>query len=436
MELSGADAAYLTAGLALLAAIVLPTLTRRVPISSPLVLLVIGVAIGASTLADPIPLDLQEHRSVVEHVTELTVLVALMGVGLAIDRPLRLRSLASWRAWSPTWRLLAIAMPLSIAGVVALGLAAGLPLAVALLLGASLAPTDPVLASDVQVGGPTVADPESDETTEEHSEERSEVRFALTSEAGLNDGLAFPFVYAAILLAAGGSLWSGVATWVGFYLILKVVIGVVVGVAVGALLARLAFRSRAESMRLAERGDPLFALAALLTAYGVAELLQGYGFLAVFACAMAVRAAERGSSYHRGLHELTERLELLLTLLGLLFLGIALGRGLLGSLTWWGALIGVALVFVIRPLAGWLSLSIAPRDHDKPGGLTPAERWVVAFFGVRGVGSVFYLTYGAAEIHDIPAWVWATIAFTIVLSVTVHGVLATPVMRRVEESPA
>ncbi len=127
-------------------------------------------------------------------------------------------------------------MPLCIAGVALLGWWAGLAPAAALLLGAALAPTDPVLASDVQVAGPQTGDHEVDET--------DEVRFTLTSEAGLNDGLAFPFVYAAILLATEGAVSGWWAEWLGWYLIGKVVIGVLVGLVVGWALAQVAFRSR------------------------------------------------------------------------------------------------------------------------------------------------------------------------------------------------
>ncbi len=432
MHVSGADLVYLVAGLTLVLALIVPTIVQRAAVSSPIVLLAVGLGLGFSPLTDRVPLDLQENRAVIEHVTEFTVLVALMGVGLALDRPLRLLDRESWRTWSPTWRLLAIAMPLSIAGVTLLGTVAGLSLPLALLLGAALAPTDPVLASDVQVSGPDV-EMGDDEDEPTRSDERSEVRFALTSEAGLNDGLAFPFVYAALLLAAGGSVWGMTLEWVAVDLLWRVAAGIVVGVALGAGLGRLAFRSRAESTRIADRGDPLLALAALLTAYGAAEVVQGYGFIAVFCCAMALRAAERGHRYHRGMHELVERLELLMTLFALLYLGIALGHGLLGDLTLWGALIGISLVFVIRPVAGWIALSIRPRDSSQPGGLTRPERAVVAFFGVRGVGSIFYLAYGVGMLETaVEPWLWATVAFTIVLSVVVHGVLATPVMHRIE----
>jgi len=416
-----ADLVYLVAGGSLLLAVVLPDLLHRWAVSAPMVLVGVGMLIGLTSLPDDLPLDPQANRAAIEHVTELVVIVALMGVGLALDRPLRLRDPASWGRWGVTWRLLAIGMPLSIAAVALLGWVAGLAPAAALLLGAALAPTDPVLASDVQVAGPQTGDHEVDED--------DEVRFSLTSEAGFNDGLAFPFVYAAILVATEGSFWRPGLEWLGWYLVAKVVIGVVAGLAVGRLLAAVAFRSRSEALRVAERGESLLALAALVTSYGVAEVVHGYGFLAVFVCAMTFRSAERAHDYHAAMHEVVERLERLLTLFVLLVLGIALTRGLLGALEWWGAAIGLGLILVVRPVTGWLSLTLRRPGSDPC--LERGERWAVAFFGVRGVGSIYYLAYAGKEDSVLASDVlWSTVAFTIVASVLVHGVLAGPVMAR------
>jgi NhaP-type Na+/H+ or K+/H+ antiporter len=409
------------AGGSLLLAIVLPELLDRWAISSPMVLVAVGIALGLTPLPDGLPLDPQENRAAIEHVTELAVLVALMGVGLAIDRPLEVRNRASWRRWGATWRLLGIAMPLCIAGIALLGWGAGLAPAAALLLGAVLAPTDPVLASDVQVAGPQTGDHEVDES--------DELRFTLTSEAGLNDGLAFPFVYAAILLATEGAVQHWALEWVGFYLIGKVVLGVLAGLLVGRVLAYIAFRSASPSLRVAERGESLLALAALVTAYGIGEVVGGYGFLAVFVCAMTFRSAERDHDYHAAMHQVAERLERLLTLFVLLVLGIGLSRGLLASLDWRGVSIGLALIFLVRPVAGLIALSPGSRTSR----LTGPQRWAAAFFGVRGVGSIYYLAYAAGEAEELGAdWLWSTVAFTIVASVLVHGALASPVMRRVD----
>jgi len=422
-----ADFVYLVAGGSLLLAVVLPGLLHRWAVSAPMVLVGVGMLIGLTSLPDGLPIDPQTNRAAIEHVTELVVLVALMGVGLALDRPLRLLDPRSWGRWSLTWKLLAIGMPLTIGAVALLGWAAGLAPAAAVLLGAALAPTDPVLASDVQVAGPQTGDHEVDED--------DEVRFTLTSEAGLNDGLAFPFVYVAILLATEGAVSGWALEWVGWYLVGKVVIGVVAGILVGRLLAYTAFRSQSEALRVAERGESLLALAALVASYGVAEVVHGYGFLAVFACAMTFRSGERSHDYHAAMHDVAERLERLLTLFVLLVLGIALTRGLLDALDWRGVALGLGLIFVVRPLAGWVSLSVHRPGHRDD--LTTGERWAIAFFGVRGVGSLYYLAYASKEDSVLAAdWLWSTVAFTIVASVLVHGVLSTPVMARLgRESP-
>jgi NhaP-type Na+/H+ or K+/H+ antiporter len=425
-----AGAVYLLLGLSLLLAIVLPQLVHRFPVSPPMVLVALGMAIGLLPLDDSISLDPRDHHTLITHVTEFTVLVSLMGVGLAIDRTFDPRSWRSWRTWSPVWRLLLVTMPLTILGMAVLGWwVAGLAPAVALLLGAALAPTDPVLASDVQVEGPSV-----DDDAEEIDEE-DEVRFALTSEAGLNDGLAFPFVYAAVFLAGHGAVSGWGLRWLGWELVGKTVIGVAVGVALGWMLGRIAFRSRAQSLRVAETGEPLMALAALLLAYGASEVAGGYGFLAVFACAMTIRSAERSHDYHALMHQVVERLERLLTLLVLLFLGIGLTHGLLSHLDWRGVVVGLALVFVIRPLSGLLALSVGGdrMGRNRDLSLGRQERFATAFFGVRGVGSIYYLAYalGLAAFAE-ERWLWSTVAFTIVLSVVVHGVAVTPVMRALE----
>lgn len=422
----GADEVYLLTGLSLLLAVALPYALRTAALSAPVVLLGVGALIGLLPVPSAVRWTPTADRALIEHLTEFTVVIALMGVGLALDRPLSLRSFRSWRQWGTTWRLLAIAMPLSIAGIALLGWGLGLAPASAVLLGAVLAPTDPVLASDVQVAGPTTEEEEGDAET---IDEDDEVRFALTSEAGLNDGLAFPFVALAILAASTQSIGSWWLTWLAWDLVGKVIVGAAAGVVVGWLLAKAAFRSRRPSVRVAETGEPLLAIAAVLVSYGAAEVVGGYGFLSVFACAMTIRSAERNSSYHALMHEVIERLERLLTLVVLLLLGIALTGGLLADLTWRGVGIGVLLLLVVRPLSAWVSLRFL-----RGRVLGPGERWATAFFGVRGIGSLYYLAYamGNAKFAE-SGELWSTVTFTVTLSVLLHGVSATPIMRRLDQ---
>ncbi|GAB2675122.1 cation:proton antiporter [Kribbella swartbergensis] len=408
MRIDG-DGLYLVAGLALLLGAVLPRLLRRYAVSAPIAFLGAGMLLGL--VVDRERLSPLAEPDITEHLAELTVLIALMGVGLAIDRPIGLRR------WSVTWRLLFIAMPACVAAMAGAGWLLGVAPAVALLVGAVLAPTDPVLASDVQVQGPK---------TGEHAEpeEDDEVRFALTSEAGLNDGMAFPLVYLAVFVATKESVGGWALEWLAWDVVGKTVIGVAIGAGSGWLLGRMAFSAPLRSFRLADSREPVLALAMTLGVYGLAEVLHGYGFLAVFVAALALRAAERGHEYNVELHNFMEQLEHILTWGILLLLGIAVTGGLLRPLTLSGAVLGALLVLVIRPVTAWLALQRTEMRRS--------ERWVTAAFGVRGVGSVFYLAYVGPHFAGDLAWLWATVGFTVVLSVVLHGVAATPMMRMLE----
>lgn len=404
MESATIPAGYALAGIALLAAAILPRILNRLPLSPAIVF--VGVGFLASFVPGGMRLDLLESTVVVEHVTELCVIVALMGVGLALDRPLSLRG------WASPWRLLGIGMPLFIgaAAILAWGML-GVPVAAALLLGAVMAPTDPVLASEVQVGEPT-DDPGSED----------EVRFALSSEAGLNDGLAFPFVNAAILLVGGSFLqWGG--RWLAWDLLGKVVIGVAVGWLIGQVLARLAFRAPSP-VRFAQTAEAVLALSGVFLAYGIAELVGGYGFLAVFCAALAIRSCERGHEYHRVLHDFIGQVERLLTLGLLLILGYSAAE-LLAALTPAAAAWGLLTLLVIRPVTGWLAMLGAP--------VVVAERRSIAFFGVRGIGSFYYLAYalGQAGFADTDL-LWAMVTFTVLASIVIHGVTASPVLNTLD----
>lgn len=404
-----ADLAFAVAGVGALLAALLPRLLEGRPLSLPVAFLGLGMLVYALPLDLPDP-DPLAHGRVTEHLTEVGVIVALMGAGLKLDRPV------GWRRWSTTWRLLAIAMPGTIAAMAFLGWWwVGLAPAAAVLLGSALAPTDPVLASDVQVGEPT-----EDEDSED------EVRFALTSEAGLNDALAFPFVYAAIAMAAHHADPAGwVGRWAAVDVLYKLGVGVLLGLGTGWLLGRLFFRAAKESVRLAKHSEGFVALAATFLAYGITELAGGYGFLAVFVCAVSIRGSERSHSYHQVLHDFAEQIERLLTVLLLLLFGGAVVSGLLAPLTWRAAAAGLALVFVVRPLVAWLALRGAPG--------APAEHAVIAFFGIRGIGSFYYLAYATTTAAFPQAReLWALIGFVVIVSVVVHGISATPVMKRLD----
>ena len=333
-----------------------------------------------------------------EIVSEFCVVVGLFGVGLRIDR------LVDWGRWRPTVGLLAIAMPLTIGAVALLGwLGGGLSIAGALLLGAVLAPTDPVLAGDVQVGAPLEGG--------EHP-----VRFALTTEAGLNDGLAFPFVYLALAVAGAGAL-SGemLIDWLWRDVAYRIVVGGLAGVAIGWGLGKIMFDwPRANPLAETEAG--VIAIAGVLLAYGLTELIEGYGFIAAFVAGLTVRRSESGHEFHTKLHDFSEAIEHALTAVLLIALGAVLPV-VLAALDWPGVAIALGLIFVVRPVTAWIALSrVLPHSR---------ERMVVAFYGVRGIGSIYYLAYAGSHVDLVDeARLWAIVAFTILTSTIVHGFTA------------
>nr|WP_294692031.1 cation:proton antiporter [uncultured Friedmanniella sp.] len=393
-------------GLAAFAAALLPRLLGRVPISMPMVFLGLGILVFAVVPDLPTP-DPIAHPTFTTHLTEVCVVISLMGAGLALDRPV------GWQRWRSTWRLIGLTMVASI-GVMTLiaGTWLGFGLATALLLAAVLAPTDPVLASEVQVAEPAE---EADAPAED------EARFALTSEAGLNDGLAFPFTYAAVALSAAGLGWASFGHWLGVDLAWRLLAGVAIGLAAGWLLGKMFFSAPLQPLRLADHAEGFVALAATFLAYGLAELVHGYGFVAVFVCACTIRAAERSHGYHRVLHSYVEQLERLLTVLILVLLGGALARGLLSALQPRDIVVVVVLLLVIRPALGWLGMLGT--------GTGPRERAAIAFFGVRGIGSLFYISWALSHGQfEQPERLWAIVALTVAASVLLHGVTATPAM--------
>ena len=406
---------YAAAGLAVFAAALLPRLLARAPVSMPMVFLGAGVLLFTVVDALPDP-DPVAYGDVTVHLTEVGVIISLMGAGLALDRPV------GRRTWATTWRMLGVAMPLCMLGLTLLGLwVLGLGLAAAVLVAAALAPTDPVLASEVQVGEP------AETQADLHGED--EVRFGLTSEAGLNDGLAFPFVYLAVAMSLVGTAPSA---WLPEFLAVDVVwrigVGGLVGYGTGTLLGRVFFHSRIHSVRLADHSEGFVALAATFLAYGLTEMVAGYGFIAVFVCAVTIRASEQTHGYHRVLHSYIEQLERLLTVVVLVLLGGAVARGLLAGLSWREVLVALAFLLLVRPAAGWLGLI---------GGRTGAwERRVISFFGVRGIGSLYYLSYGLTQgnFATETSVLWRIVALVVVLSVLVHGVTAGPVMNALDRA--
>lgn len=382
-----------------------PMLLRNLPLSLPIVCIAVGAGLVWSPLFPIVGWNPLENRYVTEKLTEFVVIVSLMGAGLKLDRPL------GWHGWAATWRLLGIAMPLTIAGIALLGWSIlGLGLAAALLLGAALAPTDPVLASDIQVGPPG-------------SEEEDEVRFALTSEAGLNDGAAFPFVYLAIAIALAQTTGEPfLGEWFLVDVLWKTAAGIGIGWAGGKVMGYLTFHLPNRT-GLSETKDGFVALGITCLAYGSTELAHGYGFVAVFVAALALRSVERRHAYHDNLHAFAEQIERLVMMVLLVCFGAAIAEGsIFGSLNWAVVAVGVLILFVVRPLSVWIGLAGNPAPK--------LEKGTIAFFGIRGLGSFYYLAFALGQTEfEQPNILWVTVCFVVLVSIVLHGVLVTPIMR-------
>ncbi len=397
-DVSGYHLLLVAVGLAVIFAYWLPRfVSGREPASSALLIGLgfaafglIGVGEGIDPVAEP---------KIWEIVSEICVVVGLFGVGLRIDK------LWAGAQWRPTVGLLVIAMPLCIAAVAFAGFAlASMTFAGALLLGAVLAPTDPVLAADVQVGPPLEGG--------EHP-----VRFALTTEAGLNDGLAFPFVYLALAIAAAGQVDAPmIGHWLLWDVGYRIIVGTLSGVVLGWLLGKTMF-DWPSANALAKTSAALTAFAGVLMVYGLTELVEGYGFIAAFVAGLTLRRQESRHDFHAKLHTFVQSVEHVLTAVLLVALGAVLPE-LWPHLTWTGVGIGLALILIFRPLSAWLALSGGTCGSSR-------ERAVIAMYGIRGIGSIYYVAYATSHIEMIDKGsLWATVAFTIVASTVIHGLTA------------
>jgi NhaP-type Na+/H+ or K+/H+ antiporter len=370
----------------------------RLPLSYAILYLVIGIALG------PYGIDLirlQPNTEFIEHFTEFVVIVSLYSCGLKISRPLKVP------LWNSTIRLIGLLMPLSILAVTAVGhWLVQLPWAAAVLLGAILSPTDPVLASEVQL---------------EHAQDPNELRFGLTSEGGLNDALAFPFVYFGLYWLKDPNLDNWFPQWVAIDLIWAIA----AAIAMGCLVAKggIWINNRIQGARgVNDVMADLVALGVILLTYALTEVINGYGFLAVFVAGYMVQ--RRGcypEQRHSQLVFITQIEKLLevgaILLLGALLRGEQMLEFALPALT-----VSGLLLFVIRPMGAWLS--------TMGGNFHPGTRLLFGWFGIRGIGSIYYLSYAVTEglPEPITAQLRWIVYLTVLVSIIIHGITAAPLV--------
>ncbi len=372
---------------------------ERLPLSYALIYLLVGILLSPYGFN---LIQLRPEADFLQRLTELVVLISLFSCGLKMNRPLN-----PW-AWNSTGRLIGLLMPISIFATAGIGhWVLRLEWGVAILLGAILAPTDPVLASEVQLDDP---------------QDKDELRFGLTSEGGLNDALAFPFVYFGLHWLENDQWQTWFVSWVLVDLLWAIAAGLFMGVAIAKLLGWL--EQWLQSYRpVDELMDDFIGLSTVLLTYSLTELVNGYGFLAVFVAGVVLRSdclnAEKSASR---LHFM-ERLEKLTEVGTILLLGSLLRIEPMVRFAAPALLIAALLLFVIRPLGAWISTIGSP--------VHPATRWLFGWFGIRGVGSLYYLNYALSHgLRDSDGELIAWVTFIVVIvSVTLHGVSSTPLMK-------
>jgi NhaP-type Na+/H+ or K+/H+ antiporter len=408
------------------------SLLKRIPLSGAVIYLFVGLALSEAGLQLLMPRPI-EQAPILERVAECALIVSLFSAGLKLRLPLR------DERWRVSLQLATVTMLITIALLTALGIVLGLSVGAAILLGAILAPTDPVLASDVQV---------------ENAGDTDRLRFSLTGESGLNDGTAFPFVILGLTILHAHSP-TEVGRWFAAEVLWSTGAGIAVGGLWGSIVGRLVLYLRTQQKE-AVGLDEFLALGLIALAYGCALWLHASTFLAVFCAGLAMtratrmqRANTRLPEYELDkLHELATEPEHAGALMMRAVLGFNQQLERVAEVTvvvLVGALLPfvnislpvvvliAALILILRPFAVQLSL-IPIRGLSEKANIGRSQRWLISWFGVRGIGSIYYLFFSIN--HGLSTSL--TIFFTSVVvgavatSIVVHGISVTPLMKHYE----
>ena len=402
----------------------------RLPMSTAMLYLAVGVGIGPLGWG-LVKLNAFDNTLLLERLAEVALLISLFTVGMKFE--LKKKDMR----WRIPVQLATVSMVVTVGLIAAAGMwLLNLPLGAAILLGGILAPTDPVLASDVQMADTT---------------DRDRLRLGLTGEGGLNDGTAFPFVMLGLGLLGLHELGNYGWRWWTIDVLWAVTGGLALGYALGSLVGRAIVYLRTRH-REALGSDEFIALGLIALTYGVALLLHTYGFLAVFAAGVALRriddpvkptsvepppdmdpedAKATGSQAPAHMMRQVERFNSQLDSFAevgmVLVVGVLLASLSFDTRFWWF----VPLLFiVIRPVA--VAIGLLGTDAK------PAQRRLMAWFGIRGIGSLYYLLYAINHglQRDIAQQLLSVTLVVIVCSVVVHGVSVTPLMQRYEARKA
>lgn len=402
---------------------------KRLPITTAIIYLAVGLLLGPTVL-NVFHFNPLKQSALLQVLTEAAVLISLFSAGVKMPVPV------SFARWRTPMLLATLAMAITVGLVAAFAYYfLDLPLGAGVLLGAILAPTDPVLATDVQI---------------RHPDDRDQLRFTLTCEAGMNDGSAFPFVMLGMGLLGLHELGAYGLQWALVDVLWATVAGVAIGIASGFALAHLSWKLRGAAPRNELLYDFL-GLGLIGVVYGLSVIAHAWGFLAVFFAAVALRqtelkfadaqvaaaptpnkdmqprdaadntANETPPTVSAGALVFKEHLERLSEVLLILMIG---GMLFVDSWSWRAIALALFLFLVARPISVLISLSSTRAVWRMRG--------MVAWFGVRGIGSLYYLMYAIQ--HGLPeALALELIQFTLIvvtLSILVHGTSVKPLMYR------
>lgn len=360
------DIHMLYVGLLILVAAILPRLLSKYAVAAHVIYLGLGYCFFLLPLNIEKP-DLIEDIWWVKRLSEIAVIISLTSAGLKLDNPFKKVT------WKYSWRLLVFTMPLTMIFTFALGFwVFGFALASAILLAAAIAPTDPVLAGELQTSAPDKKD-------------TSPTRLALTTEAGVNDGVAFPFVYLAMGVVILGTssinwLWSWFVMDVLYKLVVAVFIGAVTGWGIAKLLFELVGTSK--PLRLT---TGILAISLTILPYALGQIAISYGFIAVFVAAAVFKNYEKKHEYQKFLHDFSEEIERVLVAGLFILIGGYLSFGFFEELDWPLAVFALILILIVRPVCGYIGLW----GTD----LLKQQKFTLSFYGIRGVGSLYYVSF-------------------------------------------
>ena len=406
------------------------SILKRSMVTSAIIYLAVGVLVGPSAL-DLFHFNPLKESALLEVLTEIAVLISLFSAGVKMPVPF---NFARWRT-----PILLASVSMTVTVMMVAGFAyyvLAMPLGACILLGAIVAPTDPVLATDVQI---------------RHPGDHDQLRFNLTCEAGMNDGSAFPFVMLGLGLLGLHDLGDFAINWILVDVLWATLAGIAIGIAGGVTLARVGWKLRSEPHKH-ELMDDFLGLGLIGIVYGLAVIVNAWGFLAVFFAAVALRQTEqklakaaqeisdKRASVLAALAEVgaeapaepepqqtvsggslvfKEHLERLSEVVLVLLIG---GTLYLNSWSWEAVGLALFLFVIVRPasvILGTLGTNTTWRIRSLTG-----------WFGVRGIGSLYYLMYAIQ--HGLPEpLALQLIQMTLIvvtLSILIHGTSVKPLM--------